>query len=297
MNQQEQITPTNTGSSSGLYTRIAVTAVGVVVFGLLLFADKTNLTNETRPAMGGERVNGASKGNNNMGAASALPPLAADATTDGLLGRLQATSGAQKATVLDSLIIALDARNRPDHAAGYAGELADMTPTSDTRLRAGLLYQKAYRLPHISQDTVAFRAFSDKAIGYLQMVTEAEPTNEQALLALGTALVESRSMKYPPMMGIQTLKKVLEINPKNIAAILQLGMFSLQSGQFDKAVGRFEEVLRLAPKDYTAMYGLAVAKSNLGDRTGAIKLLDAVLANTKDPDLKAQAAQLKTSMP
>lgn len=272
-------------------------AVGVVVFVLLLFADKTNLTNESRPVMGGERVNGAEKPATMGAGVNKLPPLAPDAATDRLIARLETATGASRASALDSLATALSARNRPDYAARYAGELADTDKTTASALRAGQLYQEAYRLQHIAQDSLVFRAFSDKAIGYLQTATAAEPTNEQALLALGTAYVESRSMQYPPMMGIQTLKKVLEINPGNTAASLQLGMFSLQTGQYDKAVGRFEEVLKRAPKDYAAMYGLAVAKSNLGARAEAAKLLETVLSGTKDPDLKAQAAQLKTSLP
>ena len=50
-----------------------------------------------------------------------------------------------------------------------------------------------------------------------------------------------------PMKGIMMLREVLKEDPDNVQAHLQLGLFSVQSGQYDKAVERFRKVLELDP--------------------------------------------------
>ena len=49
------------------------------------------------------------------------------------------------------------------------------------------------------------------------------------------------------MKGIMMLREVLQEDPDNVQAHLQLGLFSVQSGQYDKAVERFRKVLELDP--------------------------------------------------
>lgn len=46
-----------------------------------------------------------------------------------------------------------------------------------------------------------------------------------------------------PMGGILKLREILEKDPENIDASWSLGMASMQTGQFEKAVSRFEHVI------------------------------------------------------
>ena len=55
-----------------------------------------------------------------------------------------------------------------------------------------------------------------------------------------------------PMKGIMMLKDLIENEPKNVKAHLVLGMFSIQSGQFEKAIDRFEKVLAIDPNSAEA---------------------------------------------
>jgi len=48
-----------------------------------------------------------------------------------------------------------------------------------------------------------------------------------------------------PMRGIMMLREVLEEDPDNVEAHWHLGLFSIQSGQYDKALDRFRKVLEL----------------------------------------------------
>jgi Tfp pilus assembly protein PilF len=60
-----------------------------------------------------------------------------------------------------------------------------------------------------------------------------------------------------PMQGIMILKKVLEKDPNNVKANLALAVFSVVSGQYDKAFERFQHVLNAEQKDESAVKFLA----------------------------------------
>ncbi len=55
------------------------------------------------------------------------------------------------------------------------------------------------------------------------------------------------------MEGIQKIRKVAERDSKNIYAQLTLGHASVASGQFDKAVERFEKVIQIQPENLEAI--------------------------------------------
>ncbi len=73
-----------------------------------------------------------------------------------------------------------------------------------------------------------------------------------------------------PMQGIMALRGILAEDSNNVEAHWQLGLFSLQSRQFDKAIGRFRKVIALAParadawlelgRSYAAVDSTALAK-------------------------------------
>lgn len=52
-----------------------------------------------------------------------------------------------------------------------------------------------------------------------------------------------------PMEGITQLRELVQKDSTNVDAHYYLGLFSVKSGQFDKAVERFEKVLALRPDD------------------------------------------------
>ncbi|MEZ4806697.1 MAG: tetratricopeptide repeat protein [Flavobacteriales bacterium] len=68
----------------------------------------------------------------------------------------------------------------------------------------------------------------------------------QARTAEAVALVNGQD----PMRGIMMLREILEEDPKNVQAHWHLGLFSIQSGQYDKALDRFRKVLELDAQGY-----------------------------------------------
>jgi lipopolysaccharide biosynthesis regulator YciM len=63
----------------------------------------------------------------------------------------------------------------------------------------------------------------------------------RARTAEAVALVNGQD----PMRGIMMLRQIVEEDPANIEAHWQLGLFSVQSGQYDKALERFKKVVEL----------------------------------------------------
>ncbi|MEL6653625.1 MAG: hypothetical protein AAFQ87_22755, partial [Bacteroidota bacterium] len=241
-------------NTKGAIWRWGLIGVGLLVFLLLFFADKSNLTN----------ANPASVASNQEGASAlpeaSLPPLAPDPALDRQIAALEVASPEEKLQLLDSIVVSLQARNRLAYAADYAEQLVQLESSLPNQLRAGVLSQQASELPYVAKDSSLSRRYSERAVQLLQLVTQTEPENETALLHLGLAMTQAAA----PMQGILTLRKLTEINPRNWQAQYRLGLFSLQTGQFDKAVTRFQNVLNEKPEMVEASFQLAVAEARLG---------------------------------
>jgi len=76
------------------------------------------------------------------------------------------------------------------------------------------------------------------------------------------------------MQGVVILRDLTIKNPDNAAANLLLGQQGIVSGQFDKAIARFEKVLKVEPKNVEAILGQAEAYKNKGNKAKAIELLE-----------------------
>lgn len=96
---------------------------------------------------------------------------------------------------------------------------------------------------------------------------------EDPRTALGVFYVTRTSQ---PMEGVSMLKSSLEINPNNKEAYWYLGQFSVRSGQFEKAVTHFENLLALendpSERFKTYIY-LEDAYISSGDLEGALQVL------------------------
>ncbi len=87
-----------------------------------------------------------------------------------------------------------------------------------------------------------------------------------------------------PMLGIMMLRKVLEKEPENTRALFQMGIFSVQSGQYEKAVERFKKVVELDPDRPQAYYFLGDAYMRAGDKELALENFQNFLSRSEDND-------------
>ena len=121
---------------------------------------------------------------------------------------------------------------------------------------------------------------AQQAVSCLEQSLKLDPNNEDTKLALATGYIEGTG---EPMRGVQMLLAITRENPDDIPANLLLGKMAIQSGQFDKAVGRFEKLLKLEPGNTEAMFFLAEAYEGTGNKVKAIELLEKCKKLVSDP--------------
>jgi len=276
-----------TSPSQGNLQRLIVIGIGAVLLVLLLFADKTNLNNQDAAAL---EANSPSASASSLPTGK-LPPLASDEKLDAWMAEVEEVSGTAQQALLDSIINRLSARKRYAYAVSYATRALAFDSSLQAKRRLGRLNQEASRLEYIAQDSVLFGQYSNQAIEQLEAVTAAAPQDEEALYYLGLAYVESRKPENS-MKGILTIRNILQINPDNVEASYSLGMFSMRTGQYDKAIARFEKVLQLQPENQSARFYLANAKLELNQKEGVVELLETVIQQANSPELKQQARNL-----
>lgn len=86
-----------------------------------------------------------------------------------------------------------------------------------------------------------------------------------------------------PMKGIMMLREVTEQHPDNVEAQFHLGLFSVQTQQFDKALERFRTVTRLAGDDIPdAWFYLGRAYATVDSIPQAIAALEHYMTLAQD---------------
>lgn len=157
-------------------------------------------------------------------------------------------------------------------------EMAEISPEFEYWLKAGDAYRAAYTN---LQDTAMSAALNQRAIRSYEKATELDENNLDAKTGLGAAMVTGGGN---PMAGIALLQEVVAKDPKNIHANKTLGLFSLQSRQFDKAIERFKTVIELSP-DAESYFYLATGYENIGLKNEAIAAFQKSKELASDPTL------------
>ena len=98
-----------------------------------------------------------------------------------------------------------------------------------------------------------------------------------ALEDIGTDPVDVAVAKVSgenPMEGILELRQLAESTPPNLDAVMWLGRFSVQSGQWDKARERFNQVIDAAPDRVEAYWERAMLDMEEGFLGDAVEGFD-----------------------
>jgi tetratricopeptide (TPR) repeat protein len=189
------------------------------------------------------------------------PTVSQQITT--LENKLKTASDADKLTIQRQLATQWDNANQPAPAAFYYQEIAHKSNAMADWLNAGNRFNAAYR---VTQDTLAQGAFVTNAVEAFEHATKLQPASLEAKTGLGVAYVNGGAM---PMQGIALLLDVVKQQPNNREANLNLGMFSMKSGQYEKAVQRFKTLI--AQKEEVEPYFyLAESYKQLGQKQEAI---------------------------
>ncbi|MGQ0740163.1 MAG: tetratricopeptide repeat protein [Bacteroidota bacterium] len=116
------------------------------------------------------------------------------------------------------------------------------------------------------------------------------PANDSAKVGLGAAFLFG-GITETPMEGILKIREVAEKDSINTYAQMMLGKGSLMSGQYDKAIDRFQTVCRLEPGNLDAVLLLAEVYERTGDKKNAVSWYRKSLPLVKQADIRKAIEQ------
>ncbi len=176
---------------------------------------------------------------------------------------LKGASESEKMDLHKKLAQQWDDVNQAAPAAFYYELIAQKEPAFNSWLKAGDKFTDAYQQ---TADTLMQPGLVQKAIDAYQQADKIQPNTPEVKTGLGIAYVTGTPN---PMQGIQLLLEVVKNDPENLKANLNLGLFSMKSGQYEKAVERFKTVIARAPSAEAWFY-LASSYENMGKKSEAI---------------------------
>ena len=101
-----------------------------------------------------------------------------------------------------------------------------------------------------------------------------------------SAILSELAAGKPPMQTIVKLKELADSEPDNVEAQYHLGLFSWQTGQYDKAMERFKNTIKLDAKGYPDAYAyLGQAYASLDSTDKAVAALETYKTLVTDTSL------------
>lgn len=214
------------------------------------------------------------------------PHGAAPVTLQQAIARMRsghgASSGEKSAIFADSLADLYWEAGKFDSAAWFANEAATFFNTMESWIKAGDSYYQAYTF---TLDQLRQEELAEKARQYFSMILKSNPGNLEVKSKMAMTYLSTAN----PMQGISMLREVLAEDPKNESALFNLGMLSIQSGQYDRAIERLKELTEVNPKHVQGQLLLGVAYKNKGDKKAAREQFEKVKQLDADPAVQATA--------
>ena len=158
---------------------------------------------------------------------------------------------------LDSLMLVFQSVNKYDSAAYYAEQFAGTYPEVDHWRKAGDAYYEAFKFAVDEAKTMQLvskaRSFYDKILA--TGTNDLEARNNIAMMLVSTSA---------PMQGVMMLREILAEAPQNERALFNMGILSIRSQQFDRALERFETLTGYYPEHLEGHYYLGVSYFETG---------------------------------
>lgn len=158
---------------------------------------------------------------------------------------------------LDSLMRLFQSVNKYDSAAHYAGRYAQSYPEADHWRKAGNAYFEAFNFAVGEAKT---QELANQATRYYNKISEAGVNdlgvkNNMAMIMVNTS---------NPMRGIMMLREILAEDPENEKALYNMGIMSVWSRQFEKALERFEKLVNIYPNHLEGNFYLGLSYFETG---------------------------------
>ncbi len=199
------------------------------------------------------------------------------------------STGKSKISSAETLITQFVKYTRYDSAAYYAKEVAKIEPSESNLMKAGGLYYEAFTYALDSDKTVKMGELTREIY---QKVIDKNPNN----LLAKTNMAMTYTATQTPMQGIMMLRDVIAKEPDYEPALFSLGILSIRSNQFGKAVDRFKQILRNNPSNLKAALNLGYCLAELDRKEEAQKILEQVLEKSNDPQEKSAANEILSKL-
>ncbi|WP_036601688.1 tetratricopeptide repeat protein [Olivibacter sitiensis] len=192
--------------------------------------------------------------------------------------KLQDAKGEERLSLLRQLAGKWDDVNQNAPLGFVYEDIAKEEPSYSNWLKAGDAFSEAYSN---IQDTTVASVLNRHALEAYQAALALDENSLDAKTGVGSAMVNGGGA---PMAGIALLREVVGKDPKNLKANMQLGIFSMTSRQFDRAVDRFKTVIAIEPSPEAYFY-LASSYENIGMKKDAIAAYEKSKELAADPSL------------
>lgn len=120
-----------------------------------------------------------------------------------------------------------------------------------------------------------------------EKLVQLNPSNDSAKIGIGACYMFG-NISDQPMQGISMIREVAAKDPDNMYAQMMLGLGGIKSGQFDKAIERFQTIVNKNPENLEAIFYLAETFDRKGDKQNAVKWYKIALEKIKVPEAKKE---------
>ena len=178
----------------------------------------------------------------------------------------------------DSLANAYKSVGKLDSLAKYIEIKAIENPSIENYLLTGDGYYEAF---NFAVDQSRRNYLANKAQEYYSRILEEDPN----LLDVKAKMAMTYVAGNNPMQGVSMLRQVLEQDADNQMAIYNLGMLSITSGQYEKALEHFGRLSDLDPQSKEAYFYIGYCLFELGKFEEAKSNFQKVLSLGNEGDL------------
>ena len=262
-------------------TQIAVISGSVLLIVLLLFAN-TNIPKKEEVKLS-EHSSPNSAGLLSL-IESAKAGLSSSQKSEMDKLEKETKSAPDKKTAFENIINQWDSLRQPAVAAYYMEQAAIASPNEKNWSEAGNRYYAATRFAKEADKPLLY----SKAMECFEKTLELNPKNVEAKVNLGACYVEGSS---EPMKGIGILREVEKTDSNNVNLQLNFAFFSEKSGQWDRAIKRFEKMLIIKPDFIEAYLHLENAYEQKGDKAKAIESLEKYMSLVDDVTAKKETQE------
>jgi len=175
------------------------------------------------------------------------------------------TSDSLKSELLKQLSGKWFEYKQPHIAGFYAEQVAEMENTVEAWSITGTSFAATFKGPFEEK----VKTYSlDRAVTAFENAISINPEDVRSKVNLALCYVE-RPPEQNPMKGILMLLDYDKQYPDNPVVLSNLGRLAIQTGQYEKAIGRLERVISISPENIQSYCLLAVAYEKTGNREKA----------------------------